>query len=83
MRFPVPRIAVLIQPYVSVVGRAQGTDVIDPYAEEASNAVRLCDDMDLATKRLHKPPRRQVAAGVGDAQESVALAGRDHAQCNS
>jgi hypothetical protein len=36
--------------------------------------------MHLAAQRLHHEPGRQVAAGVGHAQEPVALARREHAQ---
>jgi hypothetical protein len=77
---PVARIGVLVEPHVPVVGGAQLTEVVEPRPEEAAPGVRLGDDMHLAAQRLHEQPGRQVAAGVGHAQEPVALAGRDHAQ---
>ncbi len=80
VRLPVVRVAVLVEPHVPVVGGAQRADVVEPRAEEPADRVRLGDDVHLGAERLHQPPGGQVAAGVGDAQEPVALAGRDHAQ---
>ena len=83
VRLPVLRIGVLIQPDVAVIGSAQRPDVVDPRTEQAADRIRLGDDMDLAAERLHQAPGRQVAPGVSDAQEPVALVRRDHAQRNA
>jgi hypothetical protein len=77
---PVTGVGVLVEPHVPVVGGAQPTEVPEPGAEEAALGIRFGDDMHLASQRLHQEPGRQVAAGVGHAQEPVALARRDHAQ---
>ncbi len=52
-------------------------------AEEAADGVGFGDDVDLASQGFHHQPGRQVAAGVGHAQERVALGGSDHAQSHA
>src|SRR5690606_38887790 len=64
----------------SLVGRAEVADVVQASAEVPVLRVGLGDDDDLGAQRLHQQPGREVAAGVGDAPEPVALAGRDDAE---
>ena len=81
VRPPVPRVGVLVEPHVPIVGGAPPADVVEPGAEQAALGVRFGgDDVHLAAQGLHQPHGRQVAAEVRHAQEPVALARGDHAQ---
>src|SRR5215211_7676807 len=67
VRPPVVRVRVLVEPYVTIVGRTQRADVLQPSAEETRDGVRLGDDAYFASQRLHEQSGRQVATGVGHA----------------
>lgn len=81
VRLPVVLVLVLVEPHVAGVGGTPSPHVVHPRTEEAAGRVgHLGDHVHLGAERLHQQPGLQVAAGVGHAQEPVALARRDHAQ---